>query len=57
MTPNKRIKSDQRQLAFSYKGNAQILEAALGPAGFKHLQHPNRMLEQFRASNKRRGAA
>ena len=54
---NTSSKQVRRDGAFCYKGNAQIVEAMLSPVSKEALGHPNRVLFQFRQSNKRRYAS
>lgn len=52
-----RTKEERRRRAWAYKGNALVFEAVLGPARLGQLRHPNRLMEAFRSSNKRRSVA
>ena len=52
-----RTKEARRRRAWTYKGNALIFEMVLGPVPLGQLRHPNRLMETFRSSNKRRSVA
>ncbi len=47
-------KQQRRDRAWTYKGNALVAVQIVKPAGLEALSHPNRILSQFRSSNKGR---
>lgn len=49
-----RTKADRRRLAFKYKGNALVCEAMFWPLRFEAVHKANRVMEQFRCSNRAR---
>jgi hypothetical protein len=51
-TGNTSSKQERRNRAFCFRGNAQIAEAFLNPVGKEALVHLNRVLGQWRASNR-----
>lgn len=51
-----RSKSEKRMRAWAFKGNAQVLEQMILPVGRFALTHPNRVLKQYRSSNRSRVA-
>lgn len=54
---SERSKSEKRLRAWAFKGNAQVLEQMFLPLDRSVLTHPNRVLVQFRSSNKGRRVA
>ena len=50
-----RSKDERRHRLFAFKGNAWVIEQAMGPTWL--VRHPNRLLIAFRSSNKSRRAA
>lgn len=47
-----KTKAERRSRAWAFKGNAQVLEQMILPVDRLVLTHPNRVLQQFRSSNK-----
>jgi hypothetical protein len=51
-----RTKEKRRKRIFVYQGNRLLMDKALGEDIFLRLSHPNRVMRQFRLSNRRRAA-
>ena len=51
-----RTKEERRRRLLCYQGNRQVIEWAWGDKTFPRIAHPNRVMRQFRASNRRRVA-
>jgi len=51
-----RTKEQRRHRIFAYQGNRLLMDKALGEDVFPRLGHPNRIMRQFRLSNRRRAA-
>ena len=51
-----RTKEERRRRALCYQGNRQVIEWAWGTWTFPLIAHPNRVMRQFRLSNRRRAA-
>lgn len=51
-----RTKEEKRERIFVYQGNRLLIDKALGDGIFLRLNHPNRVMRQFRVSNRRRAA-
>ncbi len=47
-------KEDRRIRIFLYQGNRLLMDKAYGEGVFPRLSHPNRLMRQFRLSNRRR---
>lgn len=52
-----RTKEERRGRIFLYQGNRLLMDKAFGEGIFPRLSHPNRVMRQFRISNRRRAAA
>ena len=47
-----RSKDERRRRLFAYQGNRHVIEWAWGAWTFPLIAHPNRVMRQFRLSNR-----